>query len=128
MNIEGFNISKSQINQSTAKKLLGANLSLQYSYYYEYSYFKDCITVYRKNKDGTYSKVYVLSELNFNQYYNLCSFLESHHIRQYNPNYSSITKLDPFDTEEEETQELQKAPLSYYILFLFLLAIILYFI
>lgn len=127
MNIEGFNLSRKQINQSTAKMLLEANLSIQYSYYYESTYFKDKITIYRKNKNNKYNKMYILTDLNFNQYYNICSFLESKHIREYAPPYSQISTDSFYDDEEAPTHTVQKTPKKYYIIIIFLIIWILYF-
>ena len=73
MKIRGYNIKNPEtVNQTTIKRILESNLNKEQTYKFKHSeYFKE-VTIYHKNK-----QVYRIYDMNFNQYYYICSYLES---------------------------------------------------
>ena len=73
MKIKGYNIRNPQtVNQTTIKRILESNLNQQQTYKFKHSeYFKE-VTIYQNNK-----QIYKIYDMNFNQYYYICSYLES---------------------------------------------------
>lgn len=73
MKIKGYNIKNSQtVNQTTIKRILNSNLDKQKTYKFKHSeYFKE-VTIYQNSK-----QIYKIYDMNFNQYYYICSYLES---------------------------------------------------
>lgn len=73
MKIKGYNIKNPQtVNQTTIKRILNSNLDKQKTYKFKHSeYFKE-VTIYQNNK-----QIYKIYDMNFNQYYYICSYLES---------------------------------------------------
>ena len=73
MKIKGYNIKNPQtVNQTTIKRILNSNLDKQKTYKFKHSeYFKE-VTIYQNNK-----QIYKIYYMNFNQYYYICSYLES---------------------------------------------------
>lgn len=73
MKIKGYNIKNPQtVNQTTIKRILNSNLDKQKTYKFKHSeYFKE-VTIYQNNK-----QIYKIYGMNFNQYYYICSYLES---------------------------------------------------
>lgn len=73
MKIKGYNIKNPQtVNQTTIKRILNSNLDKQKTYKFKHSeYFKE-VTIYQNGK-----QIYKIYDMNFNQYYYICSYLES---------------------------------------------------
>ena len=73
MKIRGYNIKNPEtINQTTIKRILESNLNKEQTYKFKHSeYFKE-VTIYQNNK-----QIYKIYDMNFNQYYYICSYLES---------------------------------------------------
>ena len=73
MKIKGYNIRTPQtVNQTTIKRILESNLNQQQTYKFKHSeYFKE-VTIYQNGK-----QIYKIYDMNFNQYYYICSYLES---------------------------------------------------
>lgn len=73
MKIRGYNIKNPEIvNQVTIKRILESNLNKEQTYKFKHSeYFKE-VTIYQNNK-----QIYKIYDMNFNQYYYICSYLES---------------------------------------------------
>lgn len=73
MKIKGYNIKNSEtVNQTTIKRILESNLNQQQTYKFKHSeYFKE-VTIYQNGK-----QIYKIYDMNFNQYYYICSYLES---------------------------------------------------
>ena len=73
MKIKGYNIRNPQtVNQTTIKRILESNLNQQQTYKIKHSeYFKE-VTIYQNGK-----QIYKIYDMNFNQYYYICSYLES---------------------------------------------------
>ncbi len=73
MKIKGYNIKNPQtVNQTTVKRILESNLNKQETYKFKHSeYFKE-VTIYQNGK-----QIYKIYDMNFNQYYYICSYLES---------------------------------------------------
>lgn len=73
MKIKGYNIKNPEtVNQTTIKRILESNLNKQQTYKFKHSeYFKE-VTIYQNGK-----QIYKIYDMNFNQYYYICSYLES---------------------------------------------------
>ena len=73
MKIRGYNIKNPEtVNQTTIKRILESNLNKEQTYKFKYNqYFKEVI-IYQNNK-----QIYKIYDMNFNQYYYICSYLES---------------------------------------------------
>ena len=73
MKIKGYNIKNPEtVNQTTIKRILESNLNKEQTYKFKHSeYFKE-VTIYQNNK-----QLYKIYDMNFNQYYYICSYLES---------------------------------------------------
>lgn len=73
MKIKGYNIKNSEtVNQTTIKRILESNLNKEQTYKFKHNqYFKE-VTIYQNNK-----QIYKIYDMNFNQYYYICSYLES---------------------------------------------------
>lgn len=73
MKIKGYNIKNPEtVNQTTIKRILESNLNKEQTYKFKHSeYFKEA-TIYQNNK-----QIYKIYDMNFNQYYYICSYLES---------------------------------------------------
>ena len=73
MKIKGYNIKNPEtINQTTIKRILESNLNQEQTYKFKHNqYFKEVI-IYQNNK-----QIYKIYDMNFNQYYYICSYLES---------------------------------------------------
>lgn len=73
MKIKGYNIKNPEtVNQTTIKRILESNLNKEQTYKFKHSeYFKEVI-IYQNNK-----QIYKIYDMNFNQYYYICSYLES---------------------------------------------------
>ena len=73
MKIKGYNIRNPEtVNQTTIKRILESNLNKEQTYKFKHSeYFKE-VTIYQNNK-----QIYKIYDMNFNQYYYICSYLES---------------------------------------------------
>ena len=73
MKIKGYNIKNPEtVNQTTIKRILKSNLNKEQTYKFKHNqYFKE-VTIYQNNK-----KIYKIYDMNFNQYYYICSYLES---------------------------------------------------
>lgn len=73
MKIKGYNIKNPEtVNQTTIKRILESNLNKEQTYKFKHSeYFKE-VTIYQNNK-----QIYKIYDMNFNQYYYICSYLES---------------------------------------------------
>lgn len=73
MKIKGYNIKNPEtINQTTIKRILESNLNQEQTYKFKHNqYFKEVI-IYQNNKE-----IYKIYDMNFNQYYYICSYLES---------------------------------------------------
>lgn len=73
MKIKGYNIKNPEtVNQTTIKRILESNLNKEQTYKFKHSeYFKE-VTIYQNNK-----QIYQIYDMNFNQYYYICSYLES---------------------------------------------------
>ena len=73
MKIKGYNIKNPETaNQTTIKRILKSNLNKEQTYKFKHNqYFKE-VTIYQNNK-----QIYKIYNMNFNQYYYICSYLES---------------------------------------------------
>lgn len=73
MKIQGYNIKNPEtVNQTTIKRILKSNLKEEKTYKFKHNqYFKE-VTIYQNNK-----QIYKIYDMNFNQYYYICSYLES---------------------------------------------------
>lgn len=73
MKIRGYNIKNPEtVNQTTIKRILESNLNKEQTYKFKHNqYFKE-VTIYQNNK-----QIYKIYDMNFNQYYYICSYLES---------------------------------------------------
>lgn len=73
MKIRGYNIKNPEtVNQTTIKRILQSNLNKEQTYKFKHNqYFKE-VTIYQNNK-----QIYKIYDMNFNQYYYICSYLES---------------------------------------------------
>lgn len=73
MKIKGYNIKNPEtVNQTTIKRILESNLNKEQTYKFKHNqYFKE-VTIYQNNK-----QIYKIYDMNFNQYYYMCSYLES---------------------------------------------------
>lgn len=73
MKIRGYNIKNPEtINQTTIKRILESNLNKEQTYKFKHNqYFKEVI-IYQNNK-----QIYKIYDMNFNQYYYICSYLET---------------------------------------------------
>lgn len=73
MKIKGYNIKNPEtVNQTTIKRILESNLNKEQTYKFKHNqYFKE-VTIYQNNKE-----IYKIYDMNFNQYYYICSYLES---------------------------------------------------
>lgn len=73
MKIKGYNIKNPEtVNQTTIKRILKSNLKEEKTYKFKHNqYFKEVI-IYQNNK-----QIYKIYDMNFNQYYYICSYLES---------------------------------------------------
>lgn len=73
MKIKGYNIKNPEtVNQTTIKRILKSNLNQEQTYKFKHNqYFKE-VTIYQNNK-----QIYKIYDMNFNQYYYICSYLES---------------------------------------------------
>lgn len=73
MKIKGYNIKNPEtVNQTTIKRILKSNLKEEKTYKFKHNqYFKE-VTIYQNNK-----QIYKIYDMNFNQYYYMCSYLES---------------------------------------------------
>lgn len=97
MKIKGYNIRTPQtVNQTTIKRILESNLNQQQTYKFKHSeYFKE-VTIYQNGK-----QIYKIYDMNFNQYYYICSYLESV------LNIKQVTEPETIytDTTTEEPEE-----------------------
>lgn len=73
MKIRGYNIKNPEtVNQTTIKRILESNLNKEQTYKFKHNqYFKE-VMIYQNNK-----QIYKIYDMNFNQYYYMCSYLES---------------------------------------------------
>lgn len=95
MKIKGYNIKNPQtVNQTTVKRILKSNLNQQQTYKFKHSeYFKE-VTIYQNNK-----QIYKIYDMNFNQYYYICSYLESV------LNIKQLTEPETIYTNTETTED-----------------------
>lgn len=97
MKIKGYNIKNPEtVNQTTIKRILESNLNKEQIYKFKHSeYFKE-VTIYQNNK-----QIYKIYDMNFNQYYYICSYLESV------LNIKQVTEPETIytDTTTEEPEE-----------------------
>lgn len=97
MKIKGYNIKNPEtVNQTTIKRILESNLNKEQTYKFKHNqYFKE-VTIYQNNK-----KIYKIYDMNFNQYYYICSYLESV------LNIKQVTEPETIytDTTTEEPEE-----------------------
>lgn len=97
MKIKGYNIKNPEtVNQTTIKRILKSNLNKEQTYKFKHNqYFKE-VTIYQNNKE-----IYKIYDMNFNQYYYICSYLESV------LNIKQVTELETIytDTTTEEPEE-----------------------
>ena len=97
MKIKGYNIKNPEtVNQTTIKRILESNLNQEQTYKFKHSeYFKE-VTIYQNNK-----QIYKIYDMNFNQYYYICSYLESV------LNIKQVTEPETIytDTTTEEPEE-----------------------
>lgn len=95
MKIKGYNIRTPQtVNQTTIKRILNSNLDKQETYKFKHSeYFKE-VTIYQNGK-----QIYKIYDMNFNQYYYICSYLESV------LNIKQVTEPETIYTNTETTKE-----------------------
>jgi ATP-dependent Zn protease len=71
-------------NQTTAKKIIKENLNFMNIYKYQHNN-RDKITIYERDYIGNryiYYKEIEITNCNYNQLYNICSFLETKNIKQ----------------------------------------------
>lgn len=97
MKIKGYNIKNPEtVNQTTIKRILKSNLNKEKTYKFKHNqYFKE-VTIYQNNK-----QIYKIYDMNFNQYYYICSYLESVlNIKQVTESETIYT-----DTTTEEPEE-----------------------
>lgn len=84
MQIKGYNIKEPEtVNQTTIKKIIQNNLN--FKHIYKYSTSNKNITIWQQiNQDNQirYIEKYNITNPNYNQYYNICSYLEQKHITQ----------------------------------------------
>jgi hypothetical protein len=98
MKIKGYNIRNPQtVNQTTIKRILESNLNQQQTYKFKHSeYFKE-VTIYQNGK-----QIYKIYDMNFNQYYYICSYLESVlNIKQVTEPETIYTNTTDAETTEE---------------------------
>lgn len=97
MKIKGYNIKNPEtVNQTTIKRILESNLNKEQTYKFKHNqYFKE-VRIYQKNK-----QIYKIYDMNFNQYYYICSYLESV------LNIKQVTEPETIytDTTTEEPEE-----------------------
>lgn len=97
MKIKGYNIKNPEtVNQTTIKRILESNLNKEQTYKFKHNqYFKE-VTIYQNNK-----QIYKIYDMNFNQYYYICSYLESV------LNIKQVTEPETIytDTTTEEPEE-----------------------
>lgn len=95
MKIKGYNIKNPEtVNQTTIKRILNSNLDKQKTYKFKHSeYFKE-VTIYQNNK-----QIYKIYDMNFNQYYYICSYLESV------LNIKQVTEPETIYTDTTTTEE-----------------------
>lgn len=97
MKIKGYNIKNPEtVNQTTIKRILESNLNKEQTYKFKHNqYFKE-VTIYQNNK-----QIYKIYDMNFNQYYYICSYLESV------LNIKQVTEPETIytDTTTEELEE-----------------------
>lgn len=97
MKIKGYNIKNPEtVNQTTIKRILKTNLKEEKTYKFKHNqYFKE-VTIYQNNK-----QIYKIYDMNFNQYYYICSYLESV------LNIKQVTEPETIytDTTTEEPEE-----------------------
>lgn len=101
MKIKGYNIRNPQtVNQTTIKRILESNLNPQQTYKFKHSeYFKE-VTIYQNDK-----QIYKIYDMNFNQYYYICSYLESVlNIKQAIEPETIYTNTTDTETTEEPKQ------------------------
>lgn len=77
MKIKGYNIKNPQtVNQTTVKRILESNLHPLKTHKFKHSeYFKEVEIAQQQGSD--YVLAYKIYDMNFNQYYYICSYLES---------------------------------------------------
>lgn len=97
MKIQGYNIKNPEtVNQTTIKRILESNLNKEQTYKFKHSeYFKE-VRIYQNNE-----LIYKIYNMNFNQYYYICSYLESV------LNIKQVTEPETIytDTTTEEPEE-----------------------
>lgn len=97
MKIKGYNIKNPEtVNQTTIKRILESNLNKEQTYKFKHNqYFKEVI-IYQNNK-----QIYKIYDMNFNQYYYICSYLKSV------LNIKQVTEPETIytDTTTEEPEE-----------------------
>lgn len=101
MKIKGYNIKNPQtVNQTTIKRILNSNLNKQKTYKFKHSeYFKE-VTIYQNGK-----QIYKIYDMNFNQYYYICSYLESvlniKQVTEPETIYTNTTDTETTDTTKQ---------------------------
>ena len=95
MKIKGYNIKNPEtVNQTTIKRILKTNLKEEKTYKFKHNqYFKE-VTIYQNNK-----QIYKIYDMNFNQYYYICSYLESV------LNIKQVTEPETIYTDTATTEE-----------------------
>ena len=95
MKIKGYNIKNPEtVNQTTIKRILESNLNKEQAYKFKHNqYFKE-VTIYQNNK-----QIYKIYDMNFNQYYYICSYLESV------LNIKQVTEPETIYTDTTTTEE-----------------------
>lgn len=95
MKIKGYNIKNPEtVNQTTIKRILITNLKEEKTYKFKHNqYFKE-VTIYQNNK-----QIYKIYDMNFNQYYYICSYLESV------LNIKQVTEPETIYTDTTTTEE-----------------------
>ena len=95
MKIKGYNIKNPEtVNQTTIKRILESNLNKEQTYKFKHNqYFKE-VTIYQNNK-----QIYKIYDMNFNQYYYICSYLESV------LNIKQVTEPETIYTDTTTTEE-----------------------
>lgn len=98
MKIKGYNIKNPKtVNQTTIKRILNSNLDKQKTYKFKHSeYFKE-VTIYQNNK-----QIYKIYDMNFNQYYYICSYLESV------LNIKQVTEPETIYTNTTDTEPIKQ--------------------
>lgn len=130
MKIKGYNIKNPQtVNQTTVKRILESNLHPLKTHKFKHSeYFKEVEIAQQQGSD--YVLAYKIYDMNFNQYYYICSYLESElNIKPNNDitifrSRKYITTQDTQETIEEPNNNSKKDNIKCCLLILMIFIII----